>query len=54
MGDPQVRYAYVVGIPIEQLNAAPTYAATETPAWGDRAYEASIHEYYKTAPYWAV
>ena len=45
---------YVVGIPIEQLKGAPTYAAAETPAWGDRAYEARIHEYYKTVPYWGV
>jgi sporulation protein YlmC with PRC-barrel domain len=45
---------YVVGIPVEQLKAAPTYAATETPAWGDRAYEARIHEYYKAAPYWGI
>ena len=29
------------------LDAAPTYAATETSAWGDRAYETSIHDYYK-------
>lgn len=43
---------YVVGVPIEQLKGAPTYAATETPAWGDRAYEVRIHEYYKTVPYW--
>ena len=45
---------YVVGVPIEQLKGAPTYAATETPAWGDRAYEVRIHEYYKTVPYWGV
>jgi PRC-barrel domain len=44
---------YVVGIPIEQLKVAPTYAANETPAWGDRAYEAGLHDYYKTAPYWS-
>lgn len=45
---------YVVGVPIEQLKGAPTYAATEAPAWGDRAYEVRIHEYYKTVPYWGV
>jgi hypothetical protein len=45
---------YVVGIPIDQLKDAPTYAASETPAWADRAYEARIHDYYKAAPYWSV
>jgi len=45
---------YVVGLSVEQLKGAPTYAADELPTWGDRAYEARIHEYYKTAPYWAV
>jgi hypothetical protein len=45
---------YVVGVPIEQLKGAPTYAATEAPAWGDRAYEVRIHEYYKTVPYWGA
>ena len=37
----------------QQLEGAPTYARTETPAWGDRAYEKSIHDYYGAAPYWA-
>ena len=45
---------YVVGISIDQLKSAPTYGADELPAWGDRVYEARIHDYYKTAPYWAV
>ena len=44
---------YVVGLTRQQLEGAPTYARTETPAWGDRAYEKSIHDYYGTAPYWA-
>jgi hypothetical protein len=44
---------YVVGLTREQLEGAPTYARTETPAWGDRAYEKSIHDYYGTVPYWA-
>ena len=43
---------YVVGLTIDQLKGAPTYAADEVPAWGDRAYESRIHDYYKTAPYW--
>ena len=45
---------YVVGITIDQLKGAPTYAASETPAWADRAYEARIHDYYKAVPYWSV
>jgi hypothetical protein len=43
---------YVVGLPRQQLEGAPTFARTETPAWGDRAYEKSIHDYYGAAPYW--
>jgi signal transduction protein with GAF and PtsI domain len=37
----------------QQLEGAPTYRRDETPAWGDRAYEQSIHDYYKSPPYWA-
>ena len=44
---------YVVGLTRQQLEGAPTYARTETPAWGDRAYEKSIHDYYGELPYWA-
>jgi PRC-barrel domain len=43
---------YVVGLTRQQLEGAPTFARTETPAWGDRAYEKSIHDYYGAAPYW--
>ena len=45
---------YVVGLTIDQLKGAPTYAATDTPAWGDRGYEARIHDYYQAVPYWGV
>ncbi len=45
---------YVVGLTKEQLEQAPTYAADETPAWGDRAYEQRIHDYYRAQPYWGV
>jgi hypothetical protein len=38
----------------EQLEGAPTFAVTNSPAWGDRAYESRIHDYYKTTPYWGV
>jgi sporulation protein YlmC with PRC-barrel domain len=43
---------YVVGLTKEQLEQGPTYAANENPAWGDRAYEQRIHDYYRTQPYW--
>lgn len=45
---------YVVGLTKEQLQGAPTYGFNETPAWGDRAYEGRIHDYYRTAPYWGI
>ena len=38
----------------DQLKGAPTYGANEMPAWGDRAYETRIHDYYKAVPYWGV
>ena len=44
---------YVVGITKEQLEGAPAFKRDDAPAWGDRAYEQGIHDYYKAAPYWA-
>jgi sporulation protein YlmC with PRC-barrel domain len=44
---------YVVGLTREQLEGAPTFGTADVPAWGDRAYETRIHDYYKTSPYWA-
>jgi hypothetical protein len=44
---------YVVGLTIDQLQQAPTFAADQIPAW-DRAYESNLHAYYKATPYWAV
>ncbi len=43
---------YVVGLTKDQLEKAPTYGIKETPAWGDRGYEKTIHDYYGVAPYW--
>ena len=43
---------YVVGLTKEQLEKAPTFSQDETPAWGDRAYESRIHDYYGSRPYW--
>jgi hypothetical protein len=45
---------YVVGLTIDQLKGAPSFAAAESPAWGDRAYEKNIHDYYEAAPYWGM
>ena len=45
---------YVVGLTIDQLKGAPTYAVSENPAWGDRAYESRLHDYYKAVPYWGA
>src|SRR5689334_7062050 len=45
---------YVVGVTADELKEAPTYAATEIPAWGDRAFEARIHDFYKAVPYWGA
>ena len=43
---------YVIDIENPQLEKAPAYAASETPAWGDEAYETGIHRYYGVPPYW--
>jgi len=39
---------YVVNRTREQLERAPTYSSSETPAWGDPAYTRRIDEYYGT------
>jgi len=44
---------YVVGLTKEQLESAPHYGRNENPAWGDRAYEQGIHDYYGAPPYWS-
>lgn len=44
---------YVVGLTKEQLEGAPTFGRNETPDWSNRAYEQSIHDYYRAPPYWA-
>jgi sporulation protein YlmC with PRC-barrel domain len=44
---------YVVGLTLQQLEGAPTYAGAELPAWGDRSYEEEIHAHYGARPYWA-
>lgn len=43
---------YVVNLSRSVLEKAPNYAADSSPAWGDREYETSIHDYYGVSPYW--
>lgn len=45
---------YVVDLNREQLEAAPSYDANDSPIWGDRGYENRIHDYYRATPYWGV
>jgi len=54
-GEPSwVAPANHAGVTKGQLEGAPTFAVTDSPAWGDRAYETRIDDYYKTVPFWAV
>ena len=43
---------YVVDMSKEALEAAPSYAASDVPRWGDRAWGQSIYDYYQMPPYW--
>jgi hypothetical protein len=43
---------YVVSATKEQLQGAPSFDAKASPAWGDRSYEKSIHDYYGAPTYW--
>ena len=43
---------YVVDLSKEALEGAPSYSASETPSWGDRAWGQSVHDYYRVPPYW--
>jgi sporulation protein YlmC with PRC-barrel domain len=45
---------YVVGLTREQLEGAPAYSEGDEPAWGDRAYEKQVHDYYGMPPYWMM
>jgi hypothetical protein len=36
------------------LEGAPAYDVGDEPAWGDRAYESKIHDYYGVGPYWTL
>jgi hypothetical protein len=41
---------YVVDIDKDRLQGAPSYAADETPAWGDPTYGRRIDDYYGAGP----
>jgi hypothetical protein len=45
---------YVVHLDKRRLEAGPAYDIDEEPAWGDRAYESKIHDYYGVGPYWSL
>ena len=40
---------YVVNLTRAQLEGAPTYSATDTPAWDDPGYTRQIDDYYRTS-----
>jgi sporulation protein YlmC with PRC-barrel domain len=48
------REGYVVDLSKTQLEGAPTYDEGVDPGWGNREYEANVHKYYKTPPYWGA
>ena len=43
---------YVIPMSKEVLKNAPSLGANETTSWGNRSQEQTIHDYYKTRPYW--
>ena len=45
---------YVVNLDKRKLEGAPSYPEQDEPAWGDRAYETKIHDYYGVGPYWTM
>jgi hypothetical protein len=45
---------YIVGLTKQQLEAAPRFSRDDNPAWGNRAFEQSLHDYYRAPPYWAA
>ena len=45
---------YVVHLDKRRLEGAPAYDVGDEPAWGDRAYESKIHDYYGVGPYWTL
>jgi hypothetical protein len=46
--------AAVVNLDKRQLEGAGLLRRRDEPAWGDRAYESKIHDYYGVGPYWTL
>ena len=45
---------YVVNLDRSQLEGAPAYPVGSNPNWGDREYEAGLHDFYGVDPYWGA
>jgi hypothetical protein len=48
------RGGYIVDIPEDRLKNAPSFDEGTEPAWGDRAYDKQIHDYYGSRADWYV
>jgi sporulation protein YlmC with PRC-barrel domain len=46
------REAYVIGIPEERLQNAPSFDEGSEPAWGTADYDKQIHDYYGSKAAW--
>lgn len=46
--------AYELDVSDEQLKGAPSYDTQTDFDWGDRSHEVTLHEYYRTLPYWGI
>jgi hypothetical protein len=47
-------WAAMWSISISASWKAQAYYVGDEPAWGDRAYESKIHDYYGVGPYWTL
>ncbi|MGE0716886.1 MAG: PRC-barrel domain-containing protein [Alphaproteobacteria bacterium] len=43
---------YVVDLDKKTLEDAPSYGASDTPDYDDRAWGRQVHDYYRVPPYW--
>ena len=46
------RGGYVVNLDRSHLEGAPAFPIGSSPGWGDREYEAGVHDFYGVEPYW--
>ena len=42
---------YVVDLDKEKLSGAPSFSRDQTPDWGNREWDARVHDYYGVRPY---